>query len=243
MPNPIINRRLGANRGLNFNLNAALKGYWPLSDTSAALANGAADFSGNGFNLTSTTAGIISSSGGTGSISPVADYQTNFANTLGLYSANAGLNMPANQQFTATCWVNLHLQTASNPIIDNWGTSGFYLGQSGANLWTCGVHDNTNTGQFVTGGAVGGGWVFLAGGWDGANVWIQVNAGSRQSLAVAATHAFTDDLDIGRYAGSSGTSIVTNGLIGGCGLWFRSLSTMEVTQLYNGGAGLMPPPF
>lgn len=244
MPNVIVNRRAvpGVGPEIVFNsLINGLKGFWPLNDSSANLQNGTimALYSDASYAFSAPNTVIISAAGFAG-LTPVADFHTNAgsdpSSVRRIQSSDAGLNFPANQQFTASIWVNLSAQTASNPLINNWGTSGFYLGQSGANLWTCGVHDNTNAGQFVSGAATSTGtWVFLAGGWDGANVWLQVNNGARSTLAVAATHSFSDNFSLGSYPGNTG-SIPVNGYLAGAGLWFRTLALAEVSILWNGGA-------
>ena len=80
-------------------------------------------------------------------------------------------------------------------------------------------------------------WTFLAGGWDGSNLWISVNGGARQTTAFSGPLAHTSQsINIGLESGSGG---YLNGKIDEVALWIgRDLSDAEISQLYNGGAGL-----
>jgi hypothetical protein len=81
-------------------------------------------------------------------------------------------------------------------------------------------------------------WYFVAGGWDGSNVWISVNGGARQTVQLVAGSlaTTTNGLFVGLESGSGGWF---NGKMDEIGVWIgRDLTDAEVVQLYNGGAGL-----
>jgi hypothetical protein len=81
-------------------------------------------------------------------------------------------------------------------------------------------------------------WYFVAGGWDGSNVWISVNGGARQTVQLLAGSLATtaNGLFVGLESGSGGWF---NGKMDEIGVWIgRDLTDAEVVQLYNGGAGL-----
>ena len=239
MPNPIINRRIG---GVQFNnLMANLKGWWPLNDSTANMQAGTitALYSDALYAFSSPGTEIISSGAHQiGALTPVADMHTNHGvgSDYRLQSSAAGLNFPANQQFTATAWVDPESIVNDSPVVCNWGTSGFFLGMS-PSTFTINAHDSGNATHPLSSGITPSisNWYFIAGGWDGTNLWIQVNAGARSTLAVATLHAFTDNFSIGSYPGNGG-SLPQDSFVAGVGLWFRSLSTDEISQLYNAGS-------
>jgi hypothetical protein len=72
-------------------------------------------------------------------------------------------------------------------------------------------------------------------GFDGTNIWIQMNAAARGTAAVGTPPLFTSvaPFAIGNY--SPTTNLPINGYVGHCAFWTRSLSTADITKLYNGG--------
>jgi hypothetical protein len=77
--------------------------------------------------------------------------------------------------------------------------------------------------------------IVLIGGWDGLNAWFSVNAGTWNASAVGSLADYTDNFSSGSYPGTGG-SLPTDGCISQVAPWFRSLSTGEVSTLYNGGS-------
>lgn len=248
MPNVNINRRLSSAGMGKFNsLIDGLKGYWPLNDSPGDLADGsvAALYSDAAYGFSAPATVTVQNISGIGGLHPVADFNHNYGLAQGpgqkfQNTSGASLNTAANQVFTATCWVNFSALVNFAPVVSSWGTSGFFLGLSPA-TFNFNVHDSGNTTHSITGATPSTGqWYFMAGGWDGTNAWMQINAGARSTLAVATLHAYTDGFTIGNYPGGN---LATNGLIAGVGYWWRSLLTAEVTRLYGAGSPLFNPFF
>ena len=82
-----------------------------------------------------------------------------------------------------------------------------------------------------------GTWYFVAGEWDGTSIKLSVNGASFQSTSFSGTiHSNTNPFDIGLISGSGNP---LDGSIDEVGIWMgRALTQTEVSQLYNGGAGL-----
>jgi hypothetical protein len=199
----------------------------------------------------------VSQAAGFGNIPYVADFHTaapldpssarGFGNAAG--SGHTAATLSANQVFSVTAWVKLSNTTANNPIFDDWDSTGFYMGQSGGNKWTFGLHKGDNSTVFVDDNTLSGGsgstdtgtWHLMAGGWDGSHIWISMDGGTKNTSAAANTHAFTGDLAIGKYADSCGTSIPTDGFIGVCICWTnRTLSVTELGRIFNSRNGIAP---
>ena len=105
MPNPVITRRLPG-RQANALL-YQLQGSWPLNDATSVLGNGFIhDASGHNWSFSAPNTAIISGAG-VGLVTPLADFHTNAAgdptNVRHFQSADAGLQLGANQQFTVQC--------------------------------------------------------------------------------------------------------------------------------------------
>jgi len=219
-----------------------------LNDATSVLGNGFIhDASGHNWSFSAPNTAIISGAG-VGLVTPLADFHTNAAgdptNVRHFQSADAGLQLGANQQFTVQCWVNFSNDPvlATPPLVSAYtGTTGFFLGNFPAGKFSTIVHDNTNTAQTISDVVpVIGAWNMVTGGWDGTNVWVQTNAGTRQKLAVAQTNATTAAFSIGNYATGVAT-VPLNGYIGGVNYWKRTLSLAEVALLFNAGRGTFYP--
>jgi len=232
----------------NANLLVNLTADWWFSDAADGSPFGnVTDHSGNGYTMVSKNSpGVIGNSAQAfGNFTLVANEET-AAGGGDIQCGFCGpvISFPANQIFTVSTWVKLAATTASAPTVDNWSANGFYLGQSGGNKWTFGIHDSGNTSHFVDDASTStGSWFLLTGGWDGVNIWIQVNAGTRTTSAVATSHDSVEHTAVGSYSiGTSAcgafNSIPTRGYIGRTCIWFRTLSTVEVTQVYNSGNGI-----
>jgi hypothetical protein len=82
-----------------------------------------------------------------------------------------------------------------------------------------------------------GTWYFVAGEWDGTNINLSVNGATFQSTSFSGTiHSNTNNFDMGLISGSGNP---LDGSVDEVGIWMgRALTQTEVSQLYNGGAGL-----
>lgn len=94
----------------------------------------------------------------------------------------------------------------------------------------------TTTLQWPT-SPVAGVWYHCAGGWDGTNIWITINAAPRL------TAAFAGPIFIGntgfQMGFESGSSAFLNGSMDEVGIWIgRDLTDADIALLYNSGNGL-----
>lgn len=88
-------------------------------------------------------------------------------------------------------------------------------------------------------------WYHIVGTWDGSsgNLKLYIN-GSLEKTVTSATGTLNSPAGINRIFGKYGTyngGLFYGGKIDEIGYWTRELSSTEVTQLYNGGAGLSYP--
>jgi hypothetical protein len=77
-------------------------------------------------------------------------------------------------------------------------------------------------------------WYFLAGGWDGANVWISRNNAGTVTSALANG---VQDAAFAFNLGAFNAANFLNGQIDSAGIWKRTLTAAELTFLWNSGAG------
>jgi hypothetical protein len=154
---------------------------------------------------------------------------------------NANLSMGAGARMTACAWVNLTTKTAFRSIFTKTnGTEYGYLLRysSTADRFVYSVTNNGSSFTFISADNFGSPalstWHFVCAGYDGVNIWISVNAGTRNAAAFASD--IYDDvgpLTIGALAGSQ----YMDGNVDEAFIYKRSLSTDEVSWLYNSGVG------
>ena len=85
-----------------------------------------------------------------------------------------------------------------------------------------------------------GTWYYIVGVYDGSHIYVYLN-GVSQGTPPAASGTIgysTGTLMLGR---DGSAAEVVNGMIDEVGIWSRALTSTEVTQLYNSGAGLQYP--
>lgn len=221
--------------------------YTPLNDPTFVLANGNCNDTAKPSRLfTAPNTAIVSDTGFAPNITPVAFYGSGGDNR-GCYTTDATLNFAANQQFTMFCWIKFDSRLGFEALMgnnDNSNTSGWYLGLWVTNYCIRGF-DNTGTDVHFDSGIapVNGVWTFVAGGYDGTNLWVQVNAGARGTQALAGLKAATGNYAVGNYSNSGTTFRAPAGRLGGVGMALRTLSTTDISNIYNGGAGQPPSYF
>lgn len=221
--------------------------YTPLNDTTAVLGNGTVNDTASPGRVYSAPNSRIISGTGTGNITPVADYHTNQDPSQLIHTVDAALHFAANQQFTMFAWVKWSNFVGFTPLCGNYNdvnSTGWYMGLWVTNYAMRGFDNGGVDTHFDTGVApVNGTWTFVAGGYDGTNLWMQINAGTRLTQALAATRAASNDWTLGNYAFQDTTRRSPDGLIGGIGLALRTLSTSDITNIYNAGVGQLPAYF
>lgn len=103
------------------------------------------------------------------------------------------------------------------------------------------VGNGTARGQANFSGITTATWYHMVGTYDGANVKLYINnvIGTSATLT-GSINAVATDLNIGRQPAYGGVDYV-NGVIDEVGIWNRALTSAEVGELYNSGAGFQYP--
>lgn len=158
---------------------------------------------------------------------------------------NAALSM-GNIEFTACAWVYLDSKTAARTVCAKRGVAGVSGGEfslvydNSADRFLFSIFDSTTGANTATASTFGspstGTWYFLVGMVEAGLVKISVNGGAFNTTAKSVTipdsaHAF--------YIGAQQPTptFFWDGRIDALGIWKRALTSAEVTELYNGGAG------
>lgn len=81
-------------------------------------------------------------------------------------------------------------------------------------------------------------WYHIAGTWDGTNIAVFLNGSLEATTPASGTFSSSADFSVGA---SDGGSNKFTGTVDEAGFWSRGLSSTEVSQLYNSGAGLQHP--
>jgi hypothetical protein len=216
-----------------------LVAYWALNESSGSRE----DVSGSGNTLGETAATV---SGVSGKISQGANIVRSDLKWLRV-ATNASLQM-GDIDFTIACWAKFTSFTATAGTlvdkdngasweydfqVDSAGKLNLYLERGGA--WANALH----TTVLATGT-----WYFLVGIYDSVNdlIKLSVNNGTFQTTAFAGGTAVvtTSNFNIGNISGGDLTN-ACDGIVDEVGIWKRALTTSEITELYNGGAGLTYP--
>lgn len=137
-------------------------------------------------------------------------------------------------------WVNASTQADEKTAI---GTNGGYIslgnnygaGIGTANKHNFAWHDGAYQNVASTGDIVTGTWTHLVGTWDGTNIYLYVDSviqgGTSAGVSTPAT-VHIGSVNGGRYY---------NGNIDEVGIYMKNCTQTDVNELYNGGAGAVPP--
>lgn len=218
-----------------------LSAFWPLNEVAAG---NKADLSGNSLTLTDGDSNIAGTTNGSppSNIGRWADFTVSDASKRLSHASDAKLQ--AGSAFSMMCWFQPAATVANAALMSKWsGTIFEYV------MWTNGdiqltAHSGNGSNTAVVVGAPGGvqgaplvnGTTYqIVTGFDGANVWMVVNAGTRQTLAVTGPplDSLAAPFAIGNYSPS--TNIPINGYVGHCAFWKKSLLATDITMLYNSG--------
>jgi hypothetical protein len=147
----------------------------------------------------------------------------------------------AGKSFTLSGWM-YWADTSSTPVVGTWdggATNGFLLYNNGSTQLTWNAIENISTTQrtLVVVGPTSGATFYLSLGYDtvAQQIWAQFNAGTRTTTACADVESSAKRLTIGNYSDASASC---QSAFQDWGFWQRSLSTADVTRLYNAGGGL-----
>ena len=221
--------------------------YWKTDESSG---NAASEV--GGFTLTNNGTTAYSA----GKINNAADFGASNT-TKSLTSANTiGLDMSIN--FTQNCWVNITTapgvsvaetwflwsnNTTANKkgsfgtqYYNNAGTFQLYINRADST-----ANDQTGANQTLNVGT----WYMLTITWNGTNNFIYLNGSGTPLITNASTRTGTDTTSgytEGVQVGNDTTNVRwLSGLVDECGVWSRVLTSTEITELYNSGAGLSYP--
>lgn len=149
--------------------------------------------------------------------------------------------------YSLTCWVNI--TAASLDVFDFIVAKESAPGTDATFYLRCGGDTNLAWQHFPTGApdiyyapvqsCLPNTWNFFAVTYDGSNVRLYTNAvlatttAQTSDIRVLNTNPMTVGYDIG-------VGLPLGGIVDELGIWKRALSGSEITDLYNGGAGLQP---
>jgi len=160
---------------------------------------------------------------------------------------NASISMGSGARMTACAWAKLSSKDAS--LVQEFlakgttdGTWEYYLRYDGrVDRFTYVVTSNGSSGTLkqvyanILGSPAIGQWYFVCSGYDGANIWISVDAGGRDATT------FTGDIFDGsaelRIGGTSSFANYLDGSLDEAVIYKRSLAANEINWLYNNGSG------
>lgn len=184
------------------------------------------------------------------------NHVTNAVGIIGLAAASGASTMfltnadhadfSGGVSFSIQTWVKFTSVVNNAPIIAKWGASPdiewVFLPLSGSLQWI--VRDLVNVANVsVTATTPStGAWHHLCVGFDSTNqvIWLQVDGAARATTAyLTAVRDTTIVMMLGQYSNFSGNNF--SGAIDEVGYWKRVLTSAEVVQLYNSGAGLAHP--
>jgi hypothetical protein len=215
--------------------------YWRMDDTGYPIT----DATGNGHTLS-----VIDSF----NLNQAGKINASIGSTIysGAYGSpnSSDYILGAGISFTVAGWFQANANPDGGPWLSLWtgGNESWYMGASASsanpaltvvNLAGSAV-SITNTFSIPAVGT----WTYLAFGYDNAasNIWMQVNGGARNT----ATCAGARSVGSGNiwFGGGKGASSFLQGpasLYDEVGFWKRTLTTLEVTNLYNDNFGVSYP--
>jgi hypothetical protein len=230
--------------GITIPLHIGLVSYWKLDEASGQRndSHGSNHLTDN--NTVGSTTGIINS--GANFVAANSEYLS--------CASNASLQMSGNTDWTITAWVKLSSLPAAGAdyqIVtkdDDAANSrdytldyqkgvanGFRVYIKGGGTWLAQVGSEASTGV----------WYFLTAWYDSAigNLKLRINdttTYTSPASGATGTDVSSAQFRIGarEYSGFEG---FWDGVIDEVGIWKRKLTSGEITQLYNGGAGLSYP--
>lgn len=164
-----------------------------------------------------------------------------------LSRASSAEFQPGDTSFSFSAWVKLTDKTNTRAVLgkSNSPNEEYFLSYDTSadrlQFWVYSAATYNAVNADTLGSPSSGTWYFIACGYDAAanECWISVNDGTVDTLGSVASGptGSTEPFRVGAYNDSNG-AIMMNGLIDEVGYWSRRLTAQEITDLYNGGAGL-----
>lgn len=212
-------------------LRSSLVGYWRLEEASGTRY----DCSKNGNHLTSNN----SVGQGTGVQTYCSTFVTSSSQRLG--GGTNMLQLNANTFWTLAFWFKL---TTTNTVQvfcsrDNLTTKREFVAWwdvNGRVKFSLSKSINAMTDNTWTSAVDGTAWHFVVCGRTNTDLFLSVDNGTLNTVAIGGTPATSDDpFYIG--SDSSGSPLYLNGSMDEVGIWTRILTAAERTQLYHSGLG------
>lgn len=232
--NPSIQANVGVPPNIN-NLQNGLQAYYKFDENTGTTIH---DATGNG-NTGTLSAGGLWTNGIIGS-------GVNFVNSNSVHVDIPSFNNIINYSaITVQAWWNPTFVGGSDRLVTNSHTdsdnNGFQLMNNGGNQMFFMVGNGSmqvnSQANFVSSTGV---WYHLLGTYDGANVIFYINGSGQTPAALTGNIALSlNDLWISGNPAYNGD--YAHGIIDEVAIWNRALTPLEVTLLYNGGAGLQYP--
>lgn len=222
-------------------LTTSIAAYWKLDEASNTTR---VDSTGSGQDLTDVNSNTPA---GTGLINNGIAI-SNTANQILTHADNAVLGIGAGVSFTISCWYNQ--ATFFGPIVTKWDTGNAALqdyfiwvdtnGNFGNGFFTFAAIDLSGTSHKIFSNVqASGSFHHIAAGFDNdtGTMWIQVDNGVRISKAISGVRRTAAGFAVGNFVTGAGNG----GTVDEVGFWRRTLTTTEISELYNGGAGIQYP--
>ncbi len=164
---------------------------------------------------------------------------------LNIYSIFNGSN-----NWSFSCWIkynttgtNLCIFRSSNGDSNNGYNTNFNIYKISGENFSVARADGSGTINICTTSSTysSGIWYHLTATYDGSNIKLYVNAGTPTSLSSTLIASSGNVGRFGLWVENSTSYYWYNGYIDEVGIWSRALTSTEVSQLYNGGAGNQYP--
>lgn len=226
----------------NINLLTGIGAYWKLDEGSNVTR---VDATGNGEDLTDVSSGVLAVPSKINNgirISAASTQQLRHVD-------DAILGIGAGVSFTITCWETG--QTHDAVLVAKWDTSApasqdyrLYIGNNGnfgdGFIWFSVKNLAGSEVQLVSNLQTTNSLRFVAAGYDDAlqQIWIQIDNGVRLVKSCVGVRRTGVAFTVGNYVNNS-----TNGFdsMDEVGFWRRSLTSTEISKLYNAGSGIQYP--
>ncbi len=211
-------------------LTSGLVGYWPFNETSGTSA---ADLSGN--NNTATLNGGV-----TVNLAEKVGKAVSLDGIDGYVAANDSASLDIENQVSLGAWVKLDTLNGPGSYPNIIGKSadyaGYFLYSQGDGGYiefsinnACGVNFQPPTGE----------WFYLFATYNGSVSKIYKNGILQSSISCSQIIGLNDNpLIIGQHYNGTGDYGFLDGSVDEMAIWNRALSPAEITNLYNGGAGM-----
>jgi len=210
-----------------------LLSYWKFDESSGA----AEDSTANNLDLTNNnTTPYVSAKINNGADLEAGSSQYFSRSNGGTFDITAG---------TVNCWINAETLNNSSAIIDTQNPSGgassgwYFQGRADGDM-QFGFGNGTNQINAGAGSLTTATYYMVTAKWDTSRKEIYINAVSEAASETDETlTAGAANITVGRHATLAADHF--DGIMDECGIWSRALSDAEITELYNGGAGLSHP--